>query len=83
MTNPDLIPKSYWLDRERGVFIEQHSDGKWSASCAGEVLNSQGQWEWEPLPSNRDEDFLKRTRFDTTEEIVELYAKTHGDCDLE
>ena len=29
----------------------------------GSVLNTDGEWEYEPLPSSRDDDFLARTRF--------------------
>lgn len=29
----------------------------------GQVLNAQGEWEWEPMPSERDADFMARCRF--------------------
>lgn len=39
----------------------------------GNVLNHDGGWEWEPQPSSRDEDFLKRCRFDSFEQAVEAF----------
>lgn len=42
----------------------------WAVRRHAEVLNRQGSWEWEPLPSNRDDDFLARCRFSTSESAV-------------
>ena len=35
------------------------------------VLNRNGEWEREPLPSNRDDEFYDRCRFKSFEEAVE------------
>lgn len=43
---------------------------KWAARLNGECLNKSGEWEWEPMPSSRDDDFLARCRFDTAEEAI-------------
>ena len=53
-----------------GVRIEacRQRDGSrlWAVrNSFGDVLNKQGEWEWEPQPSSRDEAFLRRCRFDT------------------
>lgn len=42
----------------------------WAVRYRGDVLNKQGEWEWEPMPSGRDEDFLARARFDSAEEGI-------------
>jgi len=42
----------------------------WAVRFRGDVLNKNGEWEWEPMPSGRDEDFLARARFDTAEEAI-------------
>lgn len=34
----------------------------------GAVLGKDGDWEYEPIPSSRDEEFYARCRFDTYEE---------------
>jgi len=70
-----LVPKAYWVpavddvdsDSLR-VSIEQRrsSDGRvrWAVLRNDLVLNVKGQWEYEPLPSSRDEAFLKRCRYE-------------------
>jgi len=42
----------------------------WAVRFRGDVLNKNGEWEWEPMPSGRDEDFLTRARFDIAEEAI-------------
>ena len=37
----------------------------WVVRLNGDCLNKSGQWEWEPLPSSRDDAFLDRCRFDS------------------
>lgn len=32
---------------------------------AGDCLSKTGEWEYEPLPSSRDEEFIARCRFET------------------
>lgn len=44
------------------VYVKWRSEGKYSVSYFNDVWNGQ-EWEYEPLPSSRDDDFLKRTRF--------------------
>lgn len=41
---------------------------KWAVRRLGECLNKQGEWEYEPMPSSRDDEFLTRCRFDSAEE---------------
>lgn len=41
---------------------------RWAVRCRGNVLSRGGEWEWEPSPSNRDDDFLARCRFGTYDE---------------
>lgn len=36
----------------------------WAVGLPGRVLNNLGDFEWEPSPSNRDDAFIARTRFD-------------------
>jgi hypothetical protein len=43
----------------------------WAArSESGLCLNKSGEWEYEPMPSSRDDDFLFRCRFATAEEAA-------------
>ena len=44
------------------VFVETRGSGAWVVSNGSAVLNSDDEWEWEPMPSGRDADFIARTR---------------------
>jgi len=35
----------------------------WAVRQGGDCLNASGGWEWEPMPSCRDEEFKSRCRF--------------------
>lgn len=40
------------------------------------VLNRDGELEYEPLPSSRDDEFYARCRFDTPAEAMTVYLRT-------
>lgn len=42
----------------------------WAVRRDGLVLNQQGDWETEPQPSNRSDDFLERCRFDSSGQAI-------------
>lgn len=46
-------------------FDEQGNPIKWCVREGSSCLNDDGQFEWESNPSSRDEDFLRRTRFNS------------------
>lgn len=60
--------------RDPDVRIERarqiNGSALWAVRRVGTVLNKQGEWEWEPMPSNRDDEFLARTRFDSADEAI-------------
>lgn len=67
---------SYWITRginplkvERVQQIE--GPDKWAIRQGGNCLNKSGEWEWEPMPSGRDDEFLARCRFDTAQEAID------------
>lgn len=52
-------------------------DWKWSVTRhTGSVLNRDGEWEYEPVPSSRDDGFLARTRYSLSE-AQEMAVKEH------
>ena len=60
----------------RRIFIEIriNTTNKWAiTNDLGEVLNKSLHWEYEPNPSSRTDDFIKRTRFtlDEAQDICE------------
>jgi hypothetical protein len=54
---------------EGGWITVERRDGmqgtKWAVCDHGLVLNQSGEWEYEPIPSSRGDDFLARCRFDS------------------
>lgn len=46
------------------VYVEKRSEALWCITRDGSsVLNTDGEWEYEPTPSGRDGDFIARTRY--------------------
>lgn len=46
---------------------------KWAVYNRNSVLNKEGYWEYEPLPSNRTDEYLQRCRFDSAKEALDFY----------
>jgi len=51
-----------------GIYVENTYNGEkdiWAIrnSCCSSCLNKKGKWEYEPMPSSRTDNFLKRCRF--------------------
>jgi len=65
-----------WKDFESGLKIEVaniDSDGNFLFAVRnsfGDVINKSGEFEHEPLPSARDDDFIKRCRYTTFNEAA-------------
>lgn len=62
--------KFYWgVDsRQNPIFIEERGDGAWAIIKGGNCFSRELDWEYEPMPSGRDEEFLVRCRFNSSEE---------------
>ena len=64
-----------------GVFLEDRDPMQildrpsWVIIHGSNVMNKDGDWEWEPGPSSRDDDFFDRCRY--TKEKAEELIKTH------
>lgn len=82
----DLVPVKYEIPEKKSdknqirvdnVFIEQRKqrDGsiKWVVIKGGNVLNRNGYWEYEPMPSSRSDKFISETRYDTVQEAIDYY----------
>jgi hypothetical protein len=54
---------------------------KWTvfAPIHNSVLNRGGEWEFEPMPSSRTDEFLARVRFDTLLDAVAAYNARKAD----
>lgn len=67
------IPTTKRLGDEIKIQRTRQLDGSvlWKVVRAGECLNKAGDWEWEPMPSSRDDDFLTRCRFRSAQEAID------------
>lgn len=53
----------------------------WAVRHLSYCLNASGEWEFEPIPSSRDDDFLARTRWTRDEAIrraVVVASQSHS-----
>lgn len=61
--------------------IESRGFGAWVISSGSAVWNTFNEWEYEPRPSSRPDDFIARTRFSFAEAwriATSLQEKDHG-----
>ncbi len=69
-----LLRMAVRFEVAQDLYVERamQRDGavKWAVRYAGECLSRSGQWSYEPMPSDRDEAFLRSFRFDTVHEAI-------------
>jgi hypothetical protein len=62
-----------------GALLERcgQADGSflWAIRRTGSVLSTDGQWEFEPMPSGRDAEFLARCRYASAELAFEVWRR--------
>lgn len=46
------------------ITVEYRGRGLWAVVRHGQCLDSNGDWDYEPSPSNREDDWLETHRFD-------------------
>jgi hypothetical protein len=46
------------------VTVSYRGDGRWAVGRSGDCLGADGEWDWEPSPSSREDDWLATHRFD-------------------
>ena len=75
----DVIP----FDADRGVVgarveIRLNPTGEtlWAITNGRMNLSHAGEWEYEPLPSSRDEEFISKTRWQTARDAI-AFVKAH------
>lgn len=56
------------------IEAREQRDGsrKWVVTQGGNCLRKDGDWEWEASPSNRSEEFVQMTRWDSKEAAREF-----------
>ena len=45
-----------------------YPEERWAVRSHVDCLSRSGEWEWEPSPSSRDDEFYARCRFDSLEQ---------------
>ena len=75
----DLIPVKYAIDKLNSVAnveMRNYDPPAWAITQRGGlVMDKKGDWEYEPLPSNRSQRFIKRTRWSTADKALAAYAR--------
>jgi len=67
-----------------GVYVEWRGRyyGKgpilWAVTWRGRVLSRDGEWEFEPIPSSRDEQFIARCRFGSLDDAIAAAIRARG-----
>ena len=77
----DLLILSYLLKRDdykMSIVVLDHTSWgekgeKWAIRCTSMCLNKKGEWEFEPSPSNRYDEFFERCRWNSAEEALEFW----------
>lgn len=60
------------------IKVEWRAGDRWAVTNIGRCLNTNGEWDHEPSPSNRDDEFLRTHRFSLNEAqslALEAYPK--------
>lgn len=52
---------------------------KWAVRRMSACLNRDGEWEYEPMPSSRDDEFYARCRFDSLKHAVATFKSSNND----
>jgi len=55
------LASTFWLNGS--IAIERRANDSWAIKDGGNVLCADGEWEYEPFPSSRTDEFIARTRF--------------------
>lgn len=63
---------------EREVLLENRGPNSWAITMAGSCLNREGEWEYEPMPSWRSDEFKARTRFWSAEKAFDFWQSCAG-----
>ncbi len=62
-----------WVKSRHHVSISKRGETAWAIVDGQYCLSKEGEWEYESLPSNRQEEFIARTRFPTVQAAFEFW----------
>jgi hypothetical protein len=84
VTLADLPVQTYILRSDdlnlayTAVLLERrnsYGETRWSIRQGSHVLNRNLEWEYEPLPSSRTDEYLERVRFHSPEEALTVWER--------
>jgi hypothetical protein len=76
MTDQEMLARAVRFLVDEDIYVEKRGEDSWCVSVfGGTVLDRDLQRYYEPMPSNRTDEFIAATRFTLTEafEIAQLY----------
>lgn len=70
-------PCAYALDEATKLEAVTQRDGRtlWAVRRHSCSLSTAGEWEYEPLPTARSDEFIRRNRFETTEQALSCFRR--------
>lgn len=71
--------ESFLVDPGRDIRVERRGPDVWAIREGASVVNRDGEREFEPMPSSRDEAFIARTRFSLPDALRIAREKTGPD----
>ena len=66
---------SFIIDELLDITLEKRSPTTWVIFSSGQCLNKEGEWDYERTPSNRTDEYIASTRFNSIEEAVDFYLR--------
>ena len=82
----EMLSKAVRFDMGRSQFHQVFVEARrgrdtvlWAVRRGDSVLNTDGEWEYEPMSSHRDNEFLDRTRFDFNDAWARAEAVVKND----
>jgi hypothetical protein len=64
LDHPDMEHAHHWT-----ITVEWRGENTWAVKHFGYTLTRGGEWEYEPRPSAREDDYLDRCRFGLAEAL--------------
>ncbi len=61
------------------IFVESRGPGVWVVTNGSSVLNNLGEWEYEPRPSSRTDEFIDRTRLAFSDAVIAARSILNGE----
>jgi hypothetical protein len=71
----DLLSEGKIIGQYERVRISRRGENSWAIIWGNNCLGKDGFWEYEPFPSNREEEYLQYFRFESAQKAFTFYEK--------